>query len=146
MPKALTLFALCAAFVSTPALAQLDLGLGAEAGINVGGTVGAVTGTLDRTVAAADQQVNGALALGSDVRLATRADLETGAVVRNKHGASIGILQAVHGDMAMVVKNGRTLHLPLSAIYSSASGLMTTLTKAQLEAMVSAGAHAHAHR
>ena len=90
----LTFSALGAAFMATPALAQLGLGgqagAGLGVGVNAGGAVGGVmngaTGTLDRTVNATDRAVNGAL--DRDLTLATSADLASGAVVRYRRGAA----------------------------------------------------------
>ena len=146
MRISLALVALGAAALATPALAQVNLGLGGQAGaglaVNAGGTVGGVTDALRTTVNRLDRTVNGTL--GSDARLATAADLETGAVVRDRRGNSIGVLQAVHGNAVMVVKNGNMLHVPLSALYRGAAGLVANLSKAELKAMASTNAGAHA--
>jgi hypothetical protein len=146
--------ALGAALAATPALAQLGVNLGGQAGagLNVGGVVnpgaavGGVTGSLDRTVNHVDHAVDGTIngALDGDLRVATAADLQSGAVVRDKHGHSIGVVQSVDGNAALVARNGRQVHVPLAALYRSSSGLMTSLTKTQVNAMFAASANAGA--
>ena len=152
-----------AALAASPAAAQLGLGLGGQpgGGVSVGGNVGAganvgvnpgaalgtVGNTLDRTVNTLDRTAN--RALDSELRLATGADLQSGAVVRDQNGHSIGTVQSVSGSTAVVVRNGQMLHVPLAALYHGSSGLMTKLSKTQLRAMAnahaSAGANASAH-
>lgn len=146
--------ALGAALIATPALAQVNVGLGGQAGGNVGvgvgvspgGTIDSVTGTVDRTVGAVDRTINRTAdsALGSDLRLATTADLTAGATVRDGSGRKIGTVQSVHGDMAVVSKGGKSLHVPLASLYRSSTGLVTKLSKTQLQAAAQAHAHAGA--
>lgn len=157
MRKLTAFIALGAAFTATPAVAQLGIGLGGQGGasVGVGGNVGVspgsalggVTDTLDRTVGTLDRTANGALQ--SDLRVATAADLTAGAAVSDNRGRKVGVLQSVHGNMAMVVSGNKMLHVPLASLYSSGKGLVTRLSKAQLRAAASAnasanaGAHAH---
>ena len=144
-----TILALGAALAATPALAQINVGVGAQTGVGVGvgvnpGTaVGGVTGTVDRTVGTVDRTVN--RSLNSGLRVATSADLRSGIVVRDRRGHSIGAVQSVSGNTAVVVKGGRTMHIPIAALYRGASGIVTNLTKAQLNAMASANANAGAN-
>ncbi|HET9458976.1 MAG TPA: hypothetical protein VFO51_03240 [Sphingomicrobium sp.] len=151
MRKLMVLAATLPALVAAPAAAQLGVGLGGNAGagvnvgVGVGGNaggdlVGGVTGTLDRAVGSADGAVNGALQ--SELRVATAADLTAGATVSDNSGRRVGVLQSVHGDTAVVVSGGKTLHVPIAALYSSGKGLVTKLSRKQLNA--AAGAHANA--
>ena len=136
--------ALGTALAATPAIAQLNVGLGGQAGVGVGvganpgGLVGGVAGTLDRTVGGADRALNGAL--DSDLRLATGADLRAGATVSDNRGRRLGVVQSVHGDMAVVARGNRSLHIPLAALYRGSAGLVTRLSRTQLEATASASA------
>lgn len=149
--------ALGAVVAASPAMAQLGLGLGGQgglgatvggnvgAGANVGGVVNGVTGSLDNSVNRLDRTANGALGGTAGLQAATSADLESGAVVRDKRGHSIGVLQSVQGNVAVVAKGGQMLHVPLAALYRNASGLVTSMTKAQIAASASANASANAN-
>lgn len=153
MRYSIPLLALGAALTATPALAQLNVGLGGQAGANVGvgantganvgGVLGGVTDTLDRTVNTADRTVN--RALDSDLRLATRAEVRSGVVVRDSKGRRVGTVQSLHGNTAIVVQGGNMVHVPLAALYRSGKGLVTSLTDAQLRASASANARAKGH-
>ena len=148
MRYSVTILVLGAALAGSPALAQIDLGVGGQAGGNVGvglnpgATIDSVTGTLDRSVNSVDRTVNGTLS--SDLRLATSSDLTSGAAVRDRRGNRVGTVQSVHGDTAVVVKGDKTMHVPVSALYSGASGLVTNLTRKQIEATANANASANA--
>lgn len=139
-----------AATAAAPALAQVDVGLGGQANVGVGAGVdaGPVLGdtldttrdTLDRTVDGVDRQAN--RALSSDAVLATSADLRTGATVRDNRGRRIGTVQSVEADSALVVQGNRQLRVPLSALYRTGSGLVTSLSRAEVRASANAGAAA----
>ena len=132
-----------AATAAAPALAQVDVGLGGQANVGVGAGVdaGPVVGdTLDRTVDGVDRQVN--RALSSDAVLATSADLRTGATVRDNRGRRIGIVQSVEADSELVVQGNRQMRVPLSALYRTGSGLVTSLSRAEVQASAGAGTEA----
>ena len=141
---------------ASPAAAQLGVGLGGPVGgvsvggnagvgvgVSPGGPLGTVNGTLDRTVTRVDRTTN--RALDSDLRVATSADLTAGATVRDNRGRKVGAVQSVSGSTAVVVRNGRTVHVPLASLYRGASGLVTSLSQAQLDAMASANFNAGAN-
>ena len=151
--RKLTLFiALGTALSASPALAQLGIGLGGQGGASVGlggnvgvspgSALGGVTDTLDRTVGTLDRTANGALQ--SDLAVATAADLTAGASVRDSRGRKVGVVQSVHGNMAMVVSGNKMLHVPLASLYRSGKGLVTKLSSAELRAAANASANAHA--
>ena len=150
MRISVTILALGAVLAASPALAQINVGgqtgvnVGAGAGLGVdpSGALGGVTGTVDRTVGTVDRTVN--RSLDSELRAATSADLTGGAAVRDRRGNRVGTVQSVHGDTAVVVKGDKTMHVPVSQLYRGASGLVTGLSKAQLNAMASATAGAGA--
>jgi hypothetical protein len=143
--------ALGAALIAAPAFAQINVGLGGQAGgnagvgVDTGSTIGAVSGTVDRTVGAVDRTVNRTAdsALGSSLALATSADLTAGATVRDGSGRKIGTVQSVHGDMAVVTKGSKSLHVPIASLYRSSTGLVTKLSKTQLKAAAEAQANAN---
>jgi len=147
-----SILALGAAVLATPAMAQLGVGLGGQGGVNVGvggnvganvgGTLDSVTGTVDRTVGTLDRIVNGTLR--SDLSAATAADLTAGAAVSDNRGRRVGVLQSVHGNTAVVVSGNKSLHVPIASLYRSGKGLVTGLSRAQLEAAASANASASA--
>ena len=123
-----------AATAAAPALAQVD------AGPVVGDTLDTTRDTLDRTVDGVDRQAN--RALSSDAVLATSADLRTGATVRDNRGQRIGTVQRVEADSALVVQGNRQLRVPLSALYRTGSGLVTSLSRAEVQASAGAGTEA----
>ncbi|MCL6699135.1 hypothetical protein LZ496_10135 [Sphingomonas sp. NSE70-1] len=155
MRNSIKMLALVAAVASTPALAQVNVGLGGQVGGAVGGgvsvdpgaTVGSVTGTVDGALNHADHAVNRTVdgALGQDLRLATSADLTAGAVVRSDSGRKIGTVQSVHGDTAVIVKGDRSMHVPVAQLYRGTKGLVTKLTDAQLKAAAAASVNAGAN-
>jgi hypothetical protein len=140
--------ALAAALAATPALAQVDVGLGgrvgagANVGVDTGRVVDGVRGSLDRTVDATDRTLN--RTVRSDLRVATRADVRSGVAVRDSRGRRVGTVQSVHGSSAIVVQGNRRMHVPLAALYRSSNGLVTGLTSAQLRASAQGKADARA--
>jgi len=146
MRKTLILLAATSAALAPPALAQLNGGVAGQ----VGGSVdpGRVAGdiTTDVTEPVGDVVDHGASdALGSaNLKLAAREDVRAGANVTDSKGNSIGTVQSIDGDNAVVVSGGKLYNIPLSALYSHASGsahgLVTKLPKAEFEARGSASA------
>lgn len=168
MRNPIRILALGAAVAAAPAMAQVNVGLGGNGGIGVGGgavggslggtvgvggnvggnpgtAIGGVTGALDRTVDRVDGIANRTVdRLDRDLELATSADLTAGAVVRDGDGRKIGTVQSLHGDMAVIVKGDRELHVPLSSLYRGARGLVVGLTDRELRAAIAASAQANA--
>lgn len=155
MRNSILLAASAAALAASPALAQVNVGVGGTvgAGVNAGANlptdrvVGGVRGTVDRAVDRADRTVNNGL--GSDVVLATRADVSAGATVRDSRGRRVGTIQSIDADTVLVVRGNRQMRVPLASLYRSGSGLVTSLTRKQLRASAnmnaSAAAEANAH-
>ena len=146
MRPSITCIALASALVATPSIAQIGVGVGGQVGAGVrldtGRTLDRVGDRLDRTVDRLDRTAN--RALDNDLVLATRADLRTGATVRDSRGRRVGTVQAVHRDTAIVVRGNRTLHVPLAALYRSGRGLVSSLSRAQIDASARARANARA--
>ncbi|UNU43705.1 hypothetical protein EAO27_13960 [Sphingopyxis sp. YF1] len=146
MRTILTLTATGAIVAAMPAFAQFGVDVGAQAGARVGvdpaGTVGGVTGrlgtTVDRLDGAADRAID-----ATDLSPATRDHVRTGAELRDSSGHSVGTVQSLDGDIAIVVRGGKLYNVPLSAIYHDASGrvkgLVTKLPRADFKARAAGG-------
>ncbi|HEY0626730.1 MAG TPA: hypothetical protein VGD10_08345 [Allosphingosinicella sp.] len=146
MRKSLKLAALAAVVATSPALAQVNVGLGTNVGVgvNAGGAVNGVGNAVGRTVDGVDRQVN--RALSSDAVLVTRADLRTGAEVRDNRGRRIGTVHHVEANSALVVQGNRQFRVPLSALYRTGRGLVTSLSRAEVQAAANASAGANIRR
>jgi hypothetical protein len=133
-----------AALIAVPALAQIGVGVGARAdvGVDAGRVVDGVGRTVDRTVDRADRTVNDTLS--RDLVVASRTDVRSGVVVRDGRGGRVGTVQSVSGNTAVVVQGNRTYRVPLSALYRSGRGLVTSLSRAELRASADARASARA--
>ena len=59
--------------------------------------------------------------------------------------AAINSLESLDANAHMVVNAGRMFHVPISALYRGSKGLVTSLTRAQLQASATAQAGAHVH-
>lgn len=140
MRKTLIILAATSALAATPALAQVGVGLGGgvNTGVNVdtSRTVGDGLDTVGRTVDRTDRTVNRTLGrtMERELRVATSADVQAGASVRDSRGRRVGTVTGVSGGAALVVDNNRTYQVPLSALYRRGRGLVTNLSRAQLEA------------
>lgn len=149
MRKTLSLLATGAALIAAPALAQVggvaDVNGGAQVGVNPAGTVGAVTDRVGQTVDRVDEGVNHTVD-ATKLKLAAREDVRAGAQVSDSEGNSVGTVQSIDGDQAIVVDGGKLYNVPLSSLYShaegAAHGLVTKLPKADIKARAEAGAAA----
>lgn len=146
MRLSVKLTALAAVAAAVPAAAQVQTGVGVDvgagAGVDTGGAVDSVLGTTDRVVDRADRSVNAAVQ--GEHRLATRADLRTGLVVRDSRGRRVGTVQSVGAGSAVVVQGNRRYQVPLSSLYRTGRGLVTRMSRAQLRAEAQASARARA--
>lgn len=72
--------------------------------------------------------------------------MRAGAQVTDAKGASIGTVQGIDGDNAIVVDGGKLYNVPLSALYSQADSvtgpLVTKLPKADLSVRAAGAAEA----
>lgn len=141
MRKTISCAALAAALVAMPAMAQVDLGVGGQAGagVNAGGAVDAVTAPVGGAVDSVDRTVNRAIPKGltDGLEAATSADVTSGVEVRDASGARVGTVQSLEGDTAVVVQGNRHMQVPVASLYRKGKGLVTSLTRAELRA----GAH-----
>ena len=135
-----------AALAAAPASAQVGVGVGVGGDVRVGtgAVVDDLRGTLDRTVETTDRTVN--RALGSDVVVATRADVRSGVVVRNNRGRRVGTVHHVEGNSVLVVRGNRHMWVPLASLYRSGTGLVTSLSRAELYASGNTRAEARSSR
>lgn len=145
MRKALTLIAAGAAILATPAIAQVGGSVDATVGAGAGplaGTVGDVTGQVGNTVGRIDGAVNGTIDSAKLV-VATREQVRAGAQVTDTAGNSVGTVQSVDGDNAVIVDGGKLYNIPLAALYSKADSvtgpLVTKLSKTEIRARVHGG-------
>ena len=67
-----------------------------------------------------------------------------GAEIADSSGNSVGTVQSVEGDTAVVIKGGKLYTIPLSSIYHDAAGkthtLVTKLSQAEIKARTAAAA------
>lgn len=151
MRKTFVLLAAGTALLALPALAQLntggaaDVNVGGQVGVNPGGVVGSVTDPVGQTVDRVDGAVNNA-ADATGLALATREQVSTGAEIRDSRGNSIGTVQSIDGETAIVTRGSKLYHVPLSGIYHSAAGkthgLVTKVPRADIKAHAAAAAEA----
>lgn len=150
MRKALALLMAGPAFLAIPALAQLapdgsaNVNLVGKVGLNggavdaavdgitnpVGGTVDRLDGTLNKTVDA------------TSLTLATREQVRAGAELYDTSGNSVGTVQSIDGDTAVVIRGGKLYNVPIAEIYHGAvgatHGLVTKLSSAEIQARTTA--------
>lgn len=150
MRKALALLMAGPAFLALPALAQLapdgsaNVNLVGKVGLNggavdaavdgitnpVGGTVDRLDGTLNKTVDA------------TSLTLATREQVRAGAELYDTSGNSVGTVQSIDGDTAVVIRGGKLYNVPIAEIYHGAvgatHGLVTKLSSAEIQARTTA--------
>lgn len=153
MRKTLILLAASTAALAAPALAQVDTGVTGQVGgtVDAGRMAGDVVQDATQPVGDAVDQVDQTAKDATDtanLKLATREEVRAGANVTDSKGNSIGTVQSIDGDNAVVVSDGKLYNIPLSALYShaegAAHGLVTKLPKSEFEARGAAGADAGA--
>lgn len=142
MRKPLALLTLAPALLAGAALAQPapdgganinlvgQVGLGGSAATEpVAGTVGQVSDGVGKAVDAAN------------LTLATREQVRAGAEIYDTSGNSVGTVQSVEGDVAVVIRGGKLYNVPLAEIHHGAvgatHGLITRLSRAEIQARTS---------
>jgi hypothetical protein len=135
------------ALLAAPALAQLapdgsaNVNLVGQVGLNgssavkgltdpVGGTVDRLDGTVNKTIDA------------TSLTLATREQVRAGAELYDTSGNSVGTVQSIEGDTAVVIRGGKLYNVPVAEIYHGAvgatHGLVTKLSSAEITARTTA--------
>src|SRR3546814_13488281 len=89
-------------------------------------TAGRVTQPVGDVVGQTDDMVNDT-ADSANLKLATQDQVRAGANVTDMNGNSIGTVQSVDGDNAVVVSGGKLSNIPLSELYSKADGAAGSL-------------------
>lgn len=139
MRKAFALLTVAPALLAYPAFAQLapdgsaNVNLVGKVGLNgdaVDGAVDGMTNPVGKTVDAAN------------LTLATREQVRAGAELYDSSGNSVGTVQSVEGDTAVVVRGGKLYNVPIAQIYHGAvganHGLVTKLSSAEIQARTTA--------
>jgi hypothetical protein len=150
MRKAFALLTVAPALLAYPAFAQLapdgsaNVNLVGKVGLNGGavdaaveGVTNPVRGTVDRVDGAVGNTVDAA-----NLTLATREQVRAGAELYDRSGNSVGTVQSVEGDTAVVVRDGKLFNVPIAQIYHGAvgatHGLVTKLSSAEIQARTTA--------
>ena len=96
----------------------------------VGGTVDRLDGTVNKTIDA------------TSLTLATREQVRAGAEIYDTSGNSVGTVQSIEGDTAVVIRGGKLYNVPVAEIYHGAvgasHGLVTKLSSAEITARTTA--------
>lgn len=155
MRKAFALLTVAPALLAFPALAQTaptQLAPDGSANVNLVGKVGlnggAVQDTVDgvtNPVGSTIDRVDGTVGKAVDdanLTLATREQVRAGAELYDSSGNSVGTVQSVEGDTAVVVRGGKLYNVPVAQIYHGAvgatHGLVTKLSAAEIQARTTA--------
>ena len=150
MRKAFALLTAAPALLALPALAQTapdgsaNVNLVGKVGLN-GGTIGnavdGVTNPVGGTVDRVDRTV-GKTVDTANLTLATREQVRAGAELYDTGGNSVGTVQSVEGDTAVVVRGGKLYNVPIAQIYhgtvGATHGLVTKLSSAEIQARTTA--------
>lgn len=142
-----TLLAFAPAFLAAPVLAQpapdggANVNLVGKVGLNGGGAVNSLANPVGGTVDRLDGTVNKAIDATS-LTLATREQVRAGAELYDTSGNSVGTVQSIEGDTAVVVRGGKLYNVPIAEIYHGAvgatDGLITKLSSAEITAHTTA--------
>lgn len=143
MRKAFALLTVAPALLALPALAQL--GPDGSANVNLVGKVGLNGGAVDGAVDGLANPVAGTVGKAVDatnLTLATREQVRAGAELYDTGGNSVGTVQSVEGDTAVVIRGGKLYNVPIAEIYHGAvgatHGLVTKLSSAEIQARTTA--------
>jgi hypothetical protein len=159
MRKAFALLTVAPALLAFPAFAQTapapapaQLAPDGSANVNLVGKVGLKGGAVDAAVDGVTNPVGGTVdrvdgAVGKTVdaanlTLATPEQVRAGAELYDTGGNSVGTVQSVEGDTAVVIRGGKLYNVPIAQIYHGAvggtHGLVTKLSSAEIQARTTA--------
>lgn len=79
---------------------------------------------------------SGSAASAAPTAAATKADLKAGATVYDSAGATVGTIQSVTANGAVVASGKLRAEVPTASFAKNASGLVIGITKAEFEAAV----------
>jgi hypothetical protein len=115
--------------------AQAEAGAQVQAGVEAQGQ--AETEAPPAGEAQGQAQTQGA-GTAAAVTPATAADLRVGASVQDSQGGAVGTIESVDAEGAVVSTGSARAKMPVSSFGRNANGLVISMTKAELEAAVSA--------
>jgi hypothetical protein len=129
--------AACAAF-AFPAAAQ-DAAAETEGKPEAGAASGqAAAGAEAEAAPAPEAEAQASGEPAAAVTAATAADVRTGATVQDPQGGIVGTIEAVDAEGAVVSTGNARAKMPISSFGKNANGLVISMTRAELEAAVSA--------
>ncbi len=110
--------------------------VGGQAGIGSEAAVGKLAAPVPGTVKDAVDTAS--------LTLATREQVRAGAELHDTGGNSVGTVQSVEGDIAVVIRGGKLYNVPVAEIYHGAvgasHGLVTRLSRVEITARTTAEA------
>ena len=116
-----------------------------QVGVRPADTIGKLTQPVGKTVDRVDTTVNSTVD-ATKLTIATREQVRAGAQINDGAGYSVGTVQSIDGDNAIVVDGGKLYNIPLSSLYThagnAAHGLITKLPRTEIKARVQGGAAA----
>jgi hypothetical protein len=115
--------------------AQAEAGAQVQAGVDAQGQ--AETEAPPAGEAQGQAQAQGA-GTAAAVTPATAADLRVGVAVQDSQGGAVGTIESVDAEGAVVSTGSARAKMPVSSFGRNANGLVISMTKAELEAAVSA--------
>jgi len=137
--------------LAAPASAQVgpdgvaNVNLVGQVGVNPGNSAGNLADPVGGTVDRVDGTVNNAVD-ATKLTLATREQVRAGAEIYDTSGNSVGTVQSIEGDTAVVIRGGKLYNVPIAEIYHGAvgktHGLVTKLSKAEIQARTTAAVEA----
>jgi hypothetical protein len=149
MRKTLAMLAAGTALLTAPALTLAQIGPDGVTQVNLVGQVGAAGDPTD-PVGGTAQSVDGTVDTAVDsanLTLATREQVRAGAELYGPDGKSVGTVQSIEGDTAVVIRGGKLYNVPIAEIYHGAvggtPGLVTKLSSAEIQARTTAAVEAH---
>ncbi len=144
MRKAFALLTVAPALIAFPAAAQTapaQLAPDGSANVNLVGKVGLNGGAVQNSVDVVTNPFGKAVD-AANLTLATREQVRAGAELYDTGGNSVGTVQSVEGDTAVVVRGGKLYNVPIAQIYHGAvgatHGLVTKLSSAEIQARTTA--------
>ncbi len=122
--------------------AQAQAGTQVQAGAEASGSEEAGGEAPSEAASAAGHGQHQAQAQGAGtaaaVAPATAADLRVGTAVQDPQGGAVGTIESVDAEGAVVTTGSARAKMPVSSFGRNANGLVISMTKAELEAAVSA--------
>lgn len=132
------LAAAAVAALAVPAAAQEAAAPAAEAQTEASTATEAEAQTEAGEATGTEAQAETQAAAAGAVVVATPADIREGVLVQDMQGGTVGTIESVDADGAVVSTGAARAKLPLNSFGKNERGLVISLTKAELEAQVAA--------